>query len=561
MPTDDLDFFLLDIVSNGSHGLPVFDIDIANLGECLNCRVPHFTRPELIAALVELHEAGDIEAILKQPRERQLTFQPNGSEIDAGISGALRMSYRLTPKGGERWRRIVGLDWNLWEHDNWLSTNFGSITTGDREFAEFLFEREVRQGNVRKLVALKEVRPWKPVNWHEEPVGYQVHYRSKRSEEQTQGPRFPPDWFLVPIEPGPAPVLSPRRNRPAAPEVRRFEALAEKQLESRLNHRSVLTRLAAATELGRRPGSTPLLIELLRRWCPAVRFAAARALGQRRATEAVPALLGAVFGYQDVAAAEALGSIGDSRALGPLLNIFEWWRGWRSFPEPKFFEAVERAVVQYGDKAVTRLEKLARKSPGLQNRVLSALGHSSSERAVQILIGQMPEHFDQVADLLSRMSDAARAHIFNIATNEKQASRFRETAARALAEYPGAFQEEARTIAETLRQCRARTFLQKRIALAVTGDAEKAVDDSIRELTALLRHPSCAKRRAAVDCLGQLGAEGAAADIARLSHDERWEVRASVARLLARWGKPAEALDSLRHDSDIIVRGYARGFN
>lgn len=561
MPTDDLDFFLLDIVSNGSHGLAVFDIDIANLGECLNCRVPHFTRPELIAALVELHEAGDIEAILKQPRERQVVFQPNRIEIDAGIAGALRVSYRLTPQGGERWARIVGVDWGLWELDNWSSTNFGSITTGDREFAEFLFEREVRQGNARKLVAWKEVRPWKPVNWHEEPVGYQVRYRPKPIEKQTQGLRFPADWNTVPIDPRPAPVLSPRRRRPSAPEVRPFESLAEKQLDSRLNHRSALTRLAAATELGRRPASTPLLIELLRRWCPAVRLAAARALAHRKAKEAVPALLGVLFRNQDVAAAEALGCIGDSRALRPLLTIFEWWRGWTPFPEPKFFEAVERAIVQYEDKAVTRLEKLACKSLGLQNRVLSALGHSSSERAVQILIGQMPEHFDQVADLLSRMGDAARTHIFNIAINEKQASRFRETAARALAECPGAFQEEARTIADTLRQCRARTSLQKRIALAVTGDAEKLVDNPVRDLTALLQHPSCAKRRAAVDSLGQLGAEATAADIARLSNDDRWEVRASVARVLARWGKPAEALDSLRHDSDIIVRGYARGFN
>jgi hypothetical protein len=86
--TDDLDFFLLDIVSSGSQGLPVFDIDIAKLGECLNCRVPHFTRPELIAALVELHSAGDLEAILEQPRERRLTFQPNGNEIDAAIAGS-----------------------------------------------------------------------------------------------------------------------------------------------------------------------------------------------------------------------------------------------------------------------------------------------------------------------------------------------------------------------------------------------------------------------------------------------------------------------------------------
>ncbi|MGH9722579.1 MAG: hypothetical protein ACRD8O_20400 [Bryobacteraceae bacterium] len=58
--------------------------------------------------------------------------------------------------------------------------------------------------------------------------------------------------------------------------------------------------------------------------------------------------------------------------------------------------------------------------------------------------------------------------------------------------------------------------------------------------------------------MAELGADGAAEDVARLSNDERWEIRASVARVLARWGKPEEALDRLRQDSDIIVRGYAR---
>lgn len=86
--------------------------------------------------------------------------------------------------------------------------------------------------------------------------------------------------------------LAPRRQRPSAPEIRPFQSLTEKQLKRRLNHRSVLSRLAVATEVGRRPDSTQLLIELLRVRCPSVRFAAERALGQRKVRDAVPGLLG-----------------------------------------------------------------------------------------------------------------------------------------------------------------------------------------------------------------------------------------------------------------------------
>jgi len=77
VPIDDLDFFLLDIVPTGSHGSPVFDIDLAEPGECLNRPVPHFTRPELIAALAELFEGGDIEAVLNEPSKRRRTFRAN----------------------------------------------------------------------------------------------------------------------------------------------------------------------------------------------------------------------------------------------------------------------------------------------------------------------------------------------------------------------------------------------------------------------------------------------------------------------------------------------------
>jgi hypothetical protein len=551
---DDLEFFLLDIVSAFSRGLPVFDLDTARLGEHLNCHVPQFTKSELIAALLECHEAGDLDIVVEQPNGRRSAFRPNAEDIEAGIAGAVRMSYRLTPQGGERWAQIAGINWKLWSGDCGSTWHIGSITTGDREFTEFLLEWEVRRGNAGKAISWKEVRPWKPVHWREEPVGYQVRYRL-RQDGRPAGPcLFPSDWQDSLADTSPVPVLSPRRQRRIAPEVRPFESLTQKQLESRLSHRSGLTRLAAATELGRRPDLTPLLIQLLEWRCPVTRFAAAKALGRRRVKEAVPALLGVLLGRQDTAAADALGRIGDQRALGPLLTLFEWC----SYPGPKFFEAVERTIVQFGDKAMGRLEKLARKSPALRHRLLGALCHSRSQHALRILIEQMPAHFKTVVNLLARMGDDARAHLFHLATNETQPPRSRETAAAALAETPGAFQDEGRRIAEPLRHERMQSFLRTRIALAITGDAKKQVDDPVSALTVLLRHSACAKRRAAVDLLAELGARTAAHDIAQLSSDDRWEVRASVARVLVRWGEPEEALERLRLDADIIVRGCAR---
>src|SRR5258708_29741995 len=101
--------------------------------------------------------------------------------------------------------------------------------------------------------------------------------------------------------------LAPRRQRIPAPEVRPFQWVTEKQLESRLNDRSVRTRFAAATELGRRPDSTQLVIKLLGKRCSSIRFAAAKALGEREVRQALPALLGVSFEHHDVAAVEALG--------------------------------------------------------------------------------------------------------------------------------------------------------------------------------------------------------------------------------------------------------------
>ena len=84
----------------------------------LNLNVPHYSQTELVAALFELFHCGDLEALLHETKNgRRKPFQPNKEEIEAGIAGALDVTYRLSSKGGERWARHAGVDWSRWDYD------------------------------------------------------------------------------------------------------------------------------------------------------------------------------------------------------------------------------------------------------------------------------------------------------------------------------------------------------------------------------------------------------------------------------------------------------------
>jgi len=274
----------------------------------------------------------------------------------------------------------------------------------------------------------------------------------------------------------------------------------------------------------------------------------------------VPALLGVAFASHDVAAVDARAGIGDIRALAPLLTILECWRQWATFLEPKFEEALERAIPQFGPSAIRKLERLARRSPDLLPLVIRVLGNSTSERAVQILLQHLPQHFHRIVQRLCWMGDAARQHVLQIAVDPGRSEEDRSHAASSLIDSPGAFQDEASRILREMQAARACTPLQHRISFAITGCADTPIEDPIPHLTALLRHPSPRKRLDAVECLAQLDLGAAVPAITALAGDEHWEVRAVVARALANWEHPSEALESLRQDPDIIVRGYAKGW-
>jgi len=546
--TDDLDFFLLDVVSTGGIGLPVFDIP--NLDECLNRDVPEHTRTELIAALEELFERGDLEARVQTKGGRQRTgLRLNADEIEAAIAGAFRASYWLTAQGGSRWAEHTGIDWQRWD-DDWQTSHVGCITTASREFTEFLFERKVRAGEARGPGRWRELRPWKATYWHTEPVGFEVRYRTK-DVPRIKDDIYPFVWQQNLPGRGAPRGLAARRSRALKEKARPFEKLTERQLERRLWERSPRANLAAAMEIAMRADGMKRMLSLLHSGCPVWRYCAAKALGARNVVEAVDALMGVVFHRQDVAAVEALGRIRDPRTLAPLLVLYEWWHGYASFDDPQFFAELERAIVAFGDEAIGRIEALMLEKRISPHRAFGAMGRSRSRRAVEFMAHHIGSDSYPVMGLMARMGDEARAKLFEYAGSEQEGW---GTAAWALARTPGAFCEEARRMLDTTRK--PADVLRRRVAFLLTREATYE-GDVVQALLPLLSDSDCAKRRAAVDLLVELGAKEAAGEVAKLARDERWAVRASVARALHKWGACGEVLEELRRDPDIIVRGCA----
>ena len=488
--------------------------------------------------------------MLRKTRDgRRKPFQPNKEEIEAGIAGVLDISFRLGPKGGERWARHAGVDWSRWGGDIWSSQKVGQITTASREFTEFLFERERRTSKVQSAGIWSEVRPWKATYWHEEPVGYQVRFRVIANEEECEF-QYPFHWNFTSFGMNRRPVdLSPRRERKPAPDVQHLSSLTDWALDRRLWQRSALTRLAAVNEWIRRPDSTIRLIQLLNHPYPEVRLTATIEIGRCKAKEATPALLDALFRFGNKKVAMSLGQIGDRRSMQPLFQVFAWCG---QYSDCGFSASVASAILQFGDRAIDRLERLANKSDHHKRHFFGALRQSSSARAIRILLRSWPED----SYTLSQMPNEARVHLFRIASDATETHARRLTTARALAESKGDLHEEGRLIEQELDD--GPNIKTAQVACIVHGNGFAQVDDPVEALIGALKYPSWEKRVQAIDELGRLNARGASKAIAELCSDERWEVRACVARTLAGWGEQAESLSRLREDSDILVRGLAR---
>jgi HEAT repeat protein len=277
--------------------------------------------------------------------------------------------------------------------------------------------------------------------------------------------------------------LVARRQREVPLRTRPLEGLSAEQLHRRMFDRSPLVQLAACSERARRAGSVKDLVAQLETWDSISRYFAARALGERRAAEAIPALLGVVFSQHEVAAVEALGQIGDARVLEPLLVLYEHWSGRASF-----LAALERVIAQFGDVAIERIEQLHAEGRLSLVRAGAAIGLSRSTRAVQFLARHMREERNPLMNLLARMGDEARGLLFAVANGEHETWLVRYYAARELARAAGVFQDEAGRIVAALTESSKERGLRCRVAWFTTGNYKTEVADPIAAVLDVLRH-------------------------------------------------------------------------
>jgi len=376
--TDDLAFYLLDLVSEFAQPLSIFAWDQSRRGYYLNKQNPPSSPQELVAALLELQASGDIRFLWR--RSNSKPWRTGGAvrdvgaeEVEAGILEAVPLSYEVTPQGGERWARICNVDWRSWPDycGRPYERSVDTITTGDPEWTAFWLEVECRWGYVdRDSVTWQEVRPWRPVHWHEEPVGYRVSYPAVESHERKA------DMPASPCSPTHRPTapLAPRRVRTLPATARPLQKWSDTQLEKRARKAKGRREFAVVMEQARRQEDL-VKLRLWLDWGQPRRHAAARELGRRRDADAVEALVEAVFSHGDLTAVEALAAIGDERCLAPLTTLFAHLGGRSS----KLIDTIGGTIASFGEAGVTALLPLAWKD----GRGLQALRHTRSERAVE----------------------------------------------------------------------------------------------------------------------------------------------------------------------------------
>jgi len=129
------------------------------------------------------------------------------------------------------------------------------------------------------------------------------------------------------------------------------------------------------------------LLELLEDQHYRVREAAARALGDRRASDAVPALLRALSDPVDDVREEvavALGFIGDPAAIAPLARVLS------TDPDEDVREAAAWALGETEThEAVVQLARALERAAqtGLRHEIVEALGETGQPAAVDVLVG------------------------------------------------------------------------------------------------------------------------------------------------------------------------------
>ncbi len=304
--------------------------------------------------------------------------------------------------------------------------------------------------------------------------------------------------------------------------------------------------IAAAVDamVGAVGNATPVVLELLRHPTAAVAADAAAILGRRRAVDAVSAL-GAAVSHDDdnvaVASIEALGAIGGSVAVEPLIAVARTRSFFRTFP-------ALQVLARSGDpRAVAPLAELL-DDEAFRYEAARALGRTGAVHAIaplaQLLargdVGDSRLVALALADLGARATWTGAADSVR-ATTRSLLAPHRELLLTALdganAEEQAALASVLGTIGDAQTLSSLAPMLHEPALRGVVADAIQRIGSSSEDaLLAALRDPDPATRIAALPAVRTARAAG---DVRALLADEDPEVRARACEVLGRIGDTA----------------------
>jgi HEAT repeat protein len=278
---------------------------------------------------------------------------------------------------------------------------------------------------------------------------------------------------------------------------------------------------------------------------------AAAALGQLGDTRAVEPLILASQGLFDTdvvaAAIEALGQLGDGRAVKPLLahSSNPYQNGQR------LYTLAWQGLLKLGVCAVEPLIAALQDSPaGIRSRAAWVLGQLGDARAVAPLIAALQDSNDEVRSqavwALGKLGDA-RAVEPLIAALEDLDQHVRDAAASALGQLGDARAVEP--LIAALQDSNSNVRSAAGVALGELGDTR-----AVGPLIAALRDDSV--RSSAMTALGQLGDARAVVPLIGLIKHSAWNVRKAAAEALGQLGnaRAVEPLGGRLTDSDWHVQ-------
>jgi HEAT repeat protein len=374
LPHEQLEFFILTAVFDTYHSLSIFEDPF--LAQCVNRRVPKFTREELIETLSHLFHGGDLIAWRIRNDRRSRPFVPSPDEIDAALCGALDIEYGLTPDGGARWEAMAQYDWN-YHVGPWCQDGFDGPSQ-DMIEVYLAWDKRAAPGSER----WRTIRPWKPTYWKSLPQGVRVRF-------QEPDPSCPRHRLISSRE-----LWLEAWERARYPEMRTFIPM-KTTLSSdaadrpwRIEYQSVLQ--------GER--TTEDLLRLLDADDPAIQYAAATRLAALNDVSLTNALIEWFLKRRTRFALRVVSRIDSPKALDAFIGVFkaEEWSGrslaHRNRSGRTFRRDLSAAIGRFGEQAVPKLAPLLKSEViEMQVAVLQTLGRTGAANAGTIILDWLPK--------------------------------------------------------------------------------------------------------------------------------------------------------------------------